>query len=129
MKRYIAIALSTGLLPVGLMLTGCGNTQSASSTPASSSVAGGANLVVNRTANFGGITTVTVSVDGKKVGTIPRGQVYRGQISPGQHVIKAEIEPNFSNSPPSEKRITAQAGKTYTFTATWKADAMVLVQD
>ena len=120
MKKFISLISVVGLLSIGLAFTSYGAEKS--------SAGGSANLIVKRSANFGGITTVTVSVDGKKMGTIPRGQVYRGKLTPGEHVIKAEIQPNYQNSKPSEKTITAEAGKTYSFTATWKADAMVLVQ-
>jgi hypothetical protein len=93
------------------------------------SPADGGRLIVGRTANFGGITTILLSVDGKQVAQIPRGQKYDGYLSPGHHEISGTISPNFGHSPPSKHTIDVQAGQTYSFTATWKADDMVLVRN
>ena len=72
---------------------------------------------------------ILLSVDGKQVAQIPRGQKYNGDLSPGRHEISATIAPNNLNSPTFKRTIDVQAGQTYYFTATWKADAMVLVQN
>ncbi|HEY4284584.1 MAG TPA: hypothetical protein VGM62_16095 [Chthoniobacterales bacterium] len=126
MKKNTALGFLVGLTLTGMLLASCATN---SSTTGSASAANGGQLIVGRTANFGGITVVILSVDGKKVANIPRGQTYRGSLTPGKHSISATIEPNNLNSPPSTKALNVEVGKTYSFTATWRADQMVLLQN
>ena len=124
MKKYLTLFVA--LACASLALIGCSTN---SSTTASAGSPNDGHLTVNRIANFGGITTVIVSVDGKKVATIPRGQTYDGYFPPGHHTLSATVEPNNLNSPVWSTTLNVAAGKTYSFTAVWKADRMVLVQN
>ena len=127
-----------GLLIVALAcatLSGCetsgagaSSTASASmaSMPASSSKNAG-RLIIQRAANMGSGLVLNVSIDGKRVAALPRGQTYSGSISPGQHVVSVLLVPNQLNLPPTQKPLSVQAGQTYNFTAMWQGDRVVLM--
>jgi hypothetical protein len=70
---------------------------------------------------------LNVSIDGKQVAAVPRGQTYSGSISPGQHVISVLLVPNQLNLPPTQKRLSVQAGQTYNFTAMWQGNRVLLM--
>ena len=108
--------------------TGASSTASAStaSMPASSSKNAG-RLIIQRAANMGSGLVLNISIDGKQVAALPRGQTYSGSISPGQHVVSVLLVPNQLNLPPTQKRLSVQAGQTYSFTAMWQGDTVVLM--
>ena len=108
--------------------TGASSTASASadSMPASSGKNAG-RLIIQRAANLGTALVLNVSIDGKQVAALPRGQTYSGSISPGQHVVSVLLVPNQLNLPPTKKRLSVQAGQTYSFTAMWQGDTVVLM--
>jgi len=70
---------------------------------------------------------LNVSIDGKQVAAVPRGQTYSGSISPGQHVVSVLLVPNQLNLPPTQKRLSVQAGRTYSFTAMWQGNRVLLM--
>jgi hypothetical protein len=119
MKKY-------SILLILALACGCLTNMALAADNKAEAAANGGRLIVGRTANFGGITVVLLSIDGKQVAAIPRGQKYDAPISSGRHEISATIAPNYGNSPPSKHTIDVEAGRAYAFTATWKADAMVL---
>ena len=128
MKKYFTLTLMAAC--ASLAFIGCSSNQQASSSMTGTShSANSGQLIVGRSANFGGITTVLVSIDGTQVATIPRGQKYRGWLAAGKHVVSANIAPNNLNSPEVRKTVEVVAGKTYSFTATWRGDGMALVQN
>jgi hypothetical protein len=93
------------------------------STTASSSTA---HLHIARTAEFGGQLTLGVAIDGAQVASLGKDQTYDGTLSAGQHVITLTVSgPN--RSAKVTKTVTAQAGQTYSFTATWNGKRLVLV--
>ncbi|PYK58934.1 MAG: hypothetical protein DME43_10055 [Verrucomicrobia bacterium] len=108
--------------------TGALSTASAStaSMPASSSKNAG-RLIIQRAANMGTGLVLNVSIDGKQVAALPRGQTYSGSISPGQHVVSVLLVPNQLNLPPTQKRLSVQAGQTYNFTAMWQGNRVLLM--
>jgi len=108
--------------------TGASSTASAStaSMPASSSKNAG-RLIIQRAANMGTGLVLNVSIDGKQVAALPRGQTYSGSISPGQHVVSVLLVPNQLNLPPTQKRLSVQAGQTYNFTAMWQGNRVLLM--
>ena len=117
MKKYIVPSLFLGLACACALLISCSTNSSTTSATTAASTTGG-HLMVGRVANFGGVTTILLSVDGKQVATIPRGQNYDGYLTPGKHTISATIAPNNLNSPVWTKTLNVVAGQTYSFTAT-----------
>ena len=93
------------------------------STTASASTA---HLHIARTAEFGGQLTLGVAIDGAQVASLGKDQTYDGTLSARQHVITLTVSgPN--RSAKVTKTVTAQAGQTYSFTATWNGKRLVLV--
>jgi hypothetical protein len=108
--------------------TGASSTASAStsSMPASSSKNAG-RLIIERVANLGTAVMLQISIDGKQAAMLPRGQTYNGSLSPGQHVVSILAVPNQLHLRPTQKRLSVQAGQTYSLTAMWQGDHLVLM--
>jgi len=108
--------------------TGASSTASAStaSMPASSGKNAG-RLIIQRVANLGTAEVLYVSIDGKQVAALPRGQTYSGSLSPGQHVVSVLAMPNALNLRPTQKPLSVQAGQTYSLTAMWQGNRLVLM--
>src|SRR5450432_1351908 len=122
---------SHGLLIVALSLTifsGCETSGTSSSTPSASTMASAdsGRLIIRRIPDLGTMLVLYVSIDGKHVGTLVRGQTYNGSVSHGPHVVSVIPEPNNLQSAPPQKSITVQKGQTYAFTAAWQGDSLVL---
>ena len=75
---------------------------------------------------MGSSVFLNVSIDGKPVGDVSPGQTYNGSLSPGVHVVSVLLQPNELNLSPTTKRITVEKGQTYTYTAMWQGDSVVL---
>jgi hypothetical protein len=84
-----------------------------------------ANLTVQRGPKFGERSVLAVIVDGARVASVVTGQSYNGTLSPGQHVISVSASGPERGASPT-KTIMAQAGQTYSFTATWQGKHLVL---
>jgi hypothetical protein len=95
----------------------------------SSSAAQGGRLLVKRVANFGDRVSLSFSIDGKEVARLGEGQSYDGYLSPGRHLISATVVPNLVYSPIWRKEVSVRSGQTYSFTAIWQGQNMVLVKD
>ena len=89
----------------------------------------GGRLMVKRAANFGERISLSLSVDGKEVARLVQGRNYNGYLAPGRHVISATVAPNLVYSPVWQKEINVQAGQTYSFTAIWQGQRMVLARN
>ena len=89
----------------------------------------GGRLMVNRVANFGDRISLSLSVDGKEVARLVEGHSYDGYLAPGRHLISATVVPNLVYSPVWQKQINIQSGQTYSFTAIWQGQTMVLVRN
>jgi hypothetical protein len=132
MKRYNYHIC--GLLIVALacfIFSGCQTSNTgASGSTASMAAPSGKNagrLIIQRAANFGDRLSLNVSIDGAQVAGLVMGRSYKGTLSPGQHVISLTVDPNLGGTPPTTKRLTVQAGQTYSFTAMWKGQRLVLL--
>ena len=68
-----------------------------------------------------------VSIDGVRKGVLSEGETYKGALSPGQHVITVILQPNQLNLPPTKKTLTVAKGQTYTLTAMWQGNSVVLM--
>jgi len=80
-----------------------------------------ARLVVSRSANFGTFQYLILYVDGFHVADLGINQSYEAVLPPGQHVLSVTTTPKgYRSAPPTQRRVNAEPGETYTFTAFWK---------
>jgi hypothetical protein len=80
-----------------------------------------ARLVVTRAANFGTFQYLILFVDGVQVADLGLGQSYDAVLPPGQHVLSVSTTPQiYRRTPPTQRRVIAEPGETYAFTAFWK---------
>ena len=131
MKRYNYHI--RGLLIVALAcftFSGCQTNNTGASGSTASMAAPSKNagrLIIQRVADLGTAEVLNISIDGKQVATLPRGQTYSGSLLPGQHVVSVLAIPNALHLLPTQKRLSVQAGQTYDFTAMWQANRLVLM--
>ena len=85
--------------------------------------------MVKRAANFGERVSISLVVDGKEVARLVQGRNYDGYVGPGRHVMSATVVPNLAYSPVWQREINVQSGQTYSFTAIWQGQRMVLVSN
>jgi hypothetical protein len=120
MKKYnYAIC---GLLIVALAYFTFSGCQTTNTGPSGSM----AHLTVQRGPKFGAKQVLAVMVDGARVASVTEGQAYNGTLSPGQHVISVSPSGPYRGTLP-KKTIMAEAGHTYSFTATWQGKHLVLL--
>jgi hypothetical protein len=122
--------LITALALTSAALSGC-ETSGTPATGATTSVAGpasqsAARLIIRRGANMGTGLFLDIDIDGASVGTIGIGKTYRGSLSPGQHVVSVLLRPNKLNVPRTQKTLIVEKGQTYTLTAIWQGNTVVL---
>jgi len=80
-----------------------------------------ARLVVTRAANFGTFQYLNLFVDGVLVADLGLGQSYEAVLPPGRHVLSVSTTPQiYQRTPPTRRRVNAEPGETYAFTAFWK---------
>ena len=80
-----------------------------------------ARLVVSRSANFGTFQYLILYVDGVHVADLGVNRSYEAVLSPGQHVLSVTTTPQgYRSTLPSQRRVNAEPGETYAFTAFWK---------
>jgi len=130
MKRYnyhicglLIIALVCFIFS-GCQTSGTGASGATASMAAPSKNAG--RLTIQRAANFGDNLVLNVSIDGASVASLVMGRSYHGTLSPRQHVISLTVTPNLGEFRGTTKRLTVQAGQTYSFTAMWSGRRLVL---
>ena|SRR4029077_6086898 len=93
--------------------------------------AGSARLIVKRSANFGVDESINLFVDGTKVGVVGHNDRYDAPLALGNHVLSISTSPaTFPEGAPKRLAITAEPGKTYTFTAVWSdPERAVLIEN
>jgi hypothetical protein len=125
-KINVAVRIS---FCVGLFILGAIQNAKARPTPTPAPTPSGktARLIVQRAPNFGTDLFIRLSIDGKRVGDIPRNQHYGGFVSAGRHIVLALALPNTEARRPTSIPLIAKAGKVYIFTASWSSDRLVLV--
>jgi hypothetical protein len=80
-----------------------------------------AHLVVSRSANFGTFQYLILYVDGVHVADLGLNQSYEAVLPRGQHVLSVTTTPQgYRSPPPPQRRVNAEPGETYPFTAFWK---------
>ena len=124
MKKYSSIIYIVSLACAGLIFTGCATNQATAPIPANSG-----HLLINRVANFGSDLSLIVSIDGKDVGSFTEGRGYSGYLTAGQHQIIIRVDPNPGGKRPGRLTLTVQAGQTYSYTAGWSGESLVLVRN
>ena len=127
MKRCGSIIYILSLACAGITLGGCETTQPGARSAQAPANSG--HLIVTRVPNFGTDLFLVVSVDGKDVGTLTEGRNYDGYLPEGQHVLMARVDPNRIGARPGQKTITVKAGQTYSYTAVWSGENLVLVKN
>jgi len=126
MKRYSSIIYIVSLACAGLIFTGCATNQTG---PGAAPPPNSGHLLVYRVANFGTDLSLVVSVYGKDVGSFTEGRNYDGYLPAGQHTLTARCDPNPGGKGPARKTLTVQAGQTYSYTAAWSGQKLVLVRN
>jgi len=120
MKKYTY--LICGLFIVTLAYFTFSGCQTTTTGPSGSM----AHLTVQRGPKFGAKQLLAVMVDGVRVASVTEGQAYNGTLSQGQHVISVSSSGPYRGTLP-KKTIMAEAGHTYSFTATWQGKHLVLL--
>ncbi len=93
----------------------------ARSNPALARSEDDARLVVTRSANFGTFQYLILFVDGVHVADLGLDQSYDAVLPPGRHVLSVTTTPQgYRYTAPTRRRVNAEPGETYTFTAFWK---------
>jgi hypothetical protein len=126
MKKYSLITHILTLASACLISVGCATNQPGAATAAPPN---SGHVLVYRVANFGSDLSLVVSVDGKDVGSFTEGRNYSGYLSAGQHRLTARVDPNRAGTGPAQKTLTVQAGQTYSYTAAWSGQKLVLVRN
>ena len=85
-----------------------------------------AHMIIRRAANFGDRLTLNVAIDGKQVAAVVMGRSYHGTVPAGQHTITLNVTPNRGRFGTTTQHLTLQAGQTYSFTAMWSGQQLVL---
>jgi hypothetical protein len=85
-------------------------------------------LLVYRAAKFGDRLNLALSVDGKNVASLTKGQTYDGYLPAGQHVLVAQATPSGSGVRQGQQTVTIQAGHTYAYTAVLSGNTLELVK-
>jgi len=124
MKKYRSIIYIVSLACAGVIFTGCATNQTAGPIPPNSG-----HLLINRVANFGSDLSLIVSIDGRDAGSFTEGRNYSGYLPAGKHVIVVRADPNPGGKRPGRKTLTIQAGQTYSYTAAWSVQNLVLVRN
>ena len=124
MKRYTSIIHIVIAACACLIFAGCATNQATAPIPPNSG-----HLLINRVANFGSDLSLVVFVDGKNVGAFTEGRGYSGYLPAGQHTIAVRVDPNPGGKRPGHKTLTVQAGQTYSYTAGWSGQSLVLVRN
>ena len=80
-----------------------------------------AHLVVTRSANFGTFQYLILFVDGVHVANLGLSQSYDAVLPRGRHLLSVSTTPQgYRYTPPTQRRVNAESGKTYAFTAFWQ---------
>ena len=80
-----------------------------------------ARLVVSRAANFGTFQYLILFVDGVHVANLGLSQSYDSVLPRGRHLLSVSTAPQiYGYTPPIQRPVNAEPGKTYAFTAFWK---------
>ena len=125
MKNHSSIIYILSLACACLIAAGCATQPGGATAPPPNS----GHVLIYRVANFGTDLSLVVSVDGKDVGRFTEGRNYSGYLPAGQHRLTVRVDPNRTGARPGRKTLTVQAGQTYSYTAAWSGQKLVLVRN
>ena len=125
MKKHGSIVLILSLACACVISVGCATNQPGAATAPPNS----GHLLVYRVPNFGTDIGLILSIDGKDVGSFGEGRNYDGYLPAGQHVLTVRVDPNQTDARPGKKTVTVKAGQTYSYTAAWSGQNLVLVSN
>jgi hypothetical protein len=125
MKNHSSIIYILSLACACLIAAGCATQPGGATAPPPNS----GHVLIYRVANFGTDLSLVVSVDGKDVGSFTEGRNYSGYLPAGQHRLTVRVDPNRTGARPGRKTLTVQAGQTYSYTAAWSGQKLVLVRN
>jgi hypothetical protein len=123
--RALLGLLCTGAILFSLTTNSFAAPKPAAAAPAQDSADGG-RLVITRSPTLGTGVFVSITVDGKKVGSFGVGKKYDTMLSPGNHTLSAILDPNLTVQQPFTTEITVVKGQTYGFTSVIKSGKLVL---
>ena len=121
-KNYIVKLALVGLMCVGTAFMG--DKTFAADKPAKG---GDAQITLGRSPKLGS-GTITVSIDGKKVGQVGSGR-FAGSVPAGKHTLTVAFDPSRAGDKPVSIEIDAVAGQTYGFLATIQHGDLVLTKN
>ena len=83
----------------------------------------GSRLLIKRSPTLAHNVSITITIDGKLAGTLSRNRGFDRFIAPGRHTLTAS--PN-RNRGPWQTTLNVRAGETYSYTASYNVDKVVL---
>lgn len=87
------------------------------------SAAEGGRLVIRRSPTLGDNVAISILIDGKPAGTLVRARTYDRYITPGRHTLTAS--PTRSRDD-WQGTLNVRAGETYSYTASYNVNRLVL---
>ncbi len=87
------------------------------------SAADGGRLLIRRSPTLAHNVSITITIDGKLAGTLSRNRGFDRFITSGRHTLTAT--PN-RNRGPWQTTLNVRAGETYSYTASYNVDKVVL---
>lgn len=115
MKKSYLNSITRSLLFAGILLLG---SLSQNAFAAAQTAAGEGHLTITRSPRLGSGTNISISIDGKKVGTIGSGSRYNGSIPAGKHTLTVRFDPLSNADKPANLELNVAPGQTYSFSAT-----------
>jgi hypothetical protein len=129
-KKYVGRKAVVGMLGLCLgmvFLVTSANGAAKKADAAAEGASDGATLMVTRSASIGSGVSVNLSVDGKQVSIMGNRGHYKGTLSPGKHVLSVVPDPNTGALGATKLEVTAEKGKSYSFSVHSKNGKLELV--
>ena len=126
-KTYVVKLALVGLICAGAaLLSGDAFAAGKAGDAAGKAGSGDAQITVGRSPKLGS-GTISVSIDGKRVGQVGSGR-FGGSVPAGKHTLTVAFDPSRAGDKPTSLEIDAAAGQTYSFLATIQHGDLVLTK-
>jgi hypothetical protein len=122
--QFIIVALVGLICASGVFMGGAPD-----ASAAEKSNSGEGRLVITRSPKLGSGTFITVSVDGKRLGSLGSGKGYQGTLTPGKHTVTVLPDQNQAGQKATPVEVDVVSGQTYSFSATIQHGDIVLVKN
>ena len=128
MKRsyVVKIALVGVICAAAALLSGDAFAAGKAGDAAGKAGSGDAQITVGRSPKLGS-GTISVSIDGKRVGSAGSGR-FSSSVPAGKHTLTVAFDPSRAGDKPTSLEIDAAAGQTYAFLATIQHGDLVLTK-